>query len=330
MTRPRTGRRELLAAIGSAGLIGIAGCTGGDGGETPTDSPTPTPTPTPTTPNQSAVEHYETAIEALIEIKATLDEWAESGSESDEIGRLQDRVATANEALTAAEADADPSGEFIGRIEQAKLVADFQELSLAYYEAGTVFFELIAEAGELGGNELHQRAADTFAEAKGVLDDARQVIEDMGTVLEEIENETLDEPALEYTGEPLDHLDLADTRAIDGAESYATGYEHIHLAFVQLGAGQEHYENEAFGEAREAWETGRQRAVDSRSAFEAAIDNDFTPQDLQSDSIERLADVETIVDAFEKFVAGATEAEAGNHEKGNTLVREGFDLLGEL
>lgn len=331
MIRPRATRRDLLAAIGSAGLVSIAGCAGGgDGGDTPTESPTPTPTPTPTTPNQEAVDQYDTAVESLIENKETLDDWAGSSYESDMVGTLQDRVSTAQETLTAAEEAADPSGELIVQINQAKLVANFQELSLAYYDAVTVFLEVIAEAGEFGNNELHQRAADTYAESKGMLDDARQVIEDMGTVLEEIDNEALDEPELEYSGEPLDHLDLADTRAIDGAESYATGYENIHLTFVQLEAGQEHYENEAFAEAREAWETGHQRAIDSRAAFESTIDNDFVPPNFRQDSINQLANVETIIDAFDKFVEGATEAEAGNFEEANTLVGEGFDLLGEL
>lgn len=285
MTGLGTGRRTFLASVGSAGLVSIAGCSGGgdDGGGTPTD----TPTPTPSTPNQEAVEHYEAAIETLNENKETLEEWAESSFEADQVSSLQEQVRSAQEDLNAAEEAADPSGGLIVQINQAKLVANFQQLSLAYYEAVNVYFQVVSEASNLGDNELHQRAADTYVEAVGVLDDARQVIEEMGIILEEIDNEALSEPDLEYTGEPLDHLDLTNTGAIDAAESYAIANENTHLAFVQLEIGQEHYENEEFTEAREAWETGRQGAKDSRSAFEETLDNDYTPQNLRQDSINK-------------------------------------------
>lgn len=325
-------RREFLAAVGSVGAVTIAGCSGdGDGGgDTPTETPTPSPTPTPTTPNEDAVEHYDAAIDLLSQNKETLDEWAASSFEPDEVGTLQNRVSTAREDLDAAEAAADSSGDLVVQIDQARVVANFQGLILAYYEAVNVFFQGLSEASNFGDNELHQRAADTYAEAQTVLEDARTVIDDMGTMLEEIDNETLNEPGLAYTGEPLDHIDLADRRAIDGAESYAKAYENIHLAFVQLETGQEHYENEEFTEAREAWETGHERARDSKTAFEAVIDNDFSPPNLRQDSINRIADTEIIIEAFGKFVEGAEEAEAGNFEEANNLVGEGFDILGQL
>lgn len=321
-----TNRREFLATIGSVGVTAIAGCSGGGSG----GGGTPTETTTPTTPNAEAVEHYEAAIDALVQNKETLDEWAASSFEPDMVGTLQDRVSTAREELDAAEEAADPSGELVVQINQARLVANVEELSLAYYESVNVFFQVLSEASNFGNNELHQRAADTFGDAQSVLEDARTVIDDMGTVLEEIDNGVLNEPNLEYTGEPLDHLDLTDRRAIDGAESYAIAYENIHLAFVRLEAGQEHYENEAFTDSRDEWETGRERARDSKSAFDSAIDNDLTPQNLRQDSINRLADVEIIIEAFDKFVEGATEAEAGNLEQAKGIVIEGFNILGQL
>lgn len=335
MTEKSVKRRRFLATVTTIGTAAIAGCGGGgDGGSTPTEtatpSPTPTPTPTPNTPNEEAVEQYEAAIDALVQNKETLDEWATSSFEADRIGTLQDRVSTAREDLNAAEEAADPEGDLIGRIEQATFVVDFQALILGYYEAVTVFFQLVSEGTNLGDNELHQRAADTFAEAQAVLDDARQVIDDMGTVLEELDNDVLDEPDLEYTGEPLDHLDLDDRRAIDGADSFAVGRENVHLSFVQLEVGQEHYENEAFADARAEWETGLEQAQRAVAAFEDAIDNDYIPQDLRDQSITLLGASETIVDAFEKFVEGAEEAEAGNFEEANNLVSEGFNILGQL
>jgi hypothetical protein len=322
MSGLRTRRRELLVAVGAASTVGVTGCTG-NGGET-------TPTPSETTPNPEASEHYESAIETLIEIKETLDAWAESSFESDRVSTLQDRVSSAREDLTAAEEAADSSSDLTARINQATLIADFQELSLAYYEAVNVFFQVVSEATQLGDNELHQRAADTYAEAKGVLDDARQVIEDMGTVLSEIDNEALGEPELEYAGEPLDHLDLVDTGAIDAAESYALANEDLHLAFVQFGKGQTHSDNEQFSEARTDWETGRERAADARDGFEAAIDNEFTPQNLRQDSINKLDVSETMIEALDKFIEAATEAEDGNQEEANRLFSEGLDILAEL
>jgi hypothetical protein len=323
MSRLPTRRRPFLAAIGSASTLGVTGCTGNGGGGT-------TPTPSETTPNPEATEHYESAIETLIENKQTLDTWAESSFEPDRVGTLQTRVGSAREELTAAEEAADSSGDLIARINQATLIADFQELSLAYYEAVNVFFQVVSEAAQFGDNELHQRAADTYAEATGVLDDARRVIEDMGTVLSEIDNAALGESELEYDGEPLDHLDLADMGAIDAAESYARANEDLHLAFVQFQKGQTHSDNEQFSEARTDWETGRERAADSRDGFEAAIDNEFTPQNLRQDSINKLDVSETMIEAFDTFIEAATAAEAGNQEEARRLFSEGVEILEEL
>lgn len=332
MVRLYTRRRQFLPLLATLVVGSVAGCTGGgeDGTEnTPTDTPTATPAPTPTTPNQQAVDHYEAAIDAFVQNKEQLDEWAESSYESSRVGTLQDRVSTAREELDAAGSAADSGSTLMIQIDQARLVADFQEVSLAYYEAVTVYFQVIEDAQSLGDNELHQRAADTYAEANGVLDDARQVIDDMGTILDEIDNEALDEPALEYTGEPLDHLDLADMQAIDAAESYALANENLHLAFVQLENGQAHYEKEEFTEARETWETGRQRTTDAQATFEETLDNDFTPQNLREGSIAKLGVVEGMVDAYDKFVEGAREAENGNLAEATSLVSEGYNILDE-
>lgn len=333
MTGHEAGRREFLAAVGSASIGVLAGCSnGGENGASATDSATrsPTSSSTPTTQNQEAVEHYETAIEALINTKEILDEWADSSFEGDKVASLQDRVSTAREELDAAAAAADQTGELIVQINQAKLVANFQTLSLDYYEAINVFYQVVSDASNLGDSELHQRAAESYTKAKDVLDDARTVIEDMGTILEKIENESLEPTELEYSGEPLDHLDLADIQAIDGAESYVIGNENLHLAFVQLENGQAHYESEAFTEAREAWETGRQRAKDSKAALEKTLDNDFTPQDLRQVGMNKLRYAETLIEAYDTFIEGATEAEAGNREKANTLIAAGFDILNQL
>jgi len=323
-------RRRFLAVIGAVSMGPIAGCSGdGDGGDTPTDTP-PTASPTPTTPNARALEHYNTAVDVLEQTKETLEEWAAASYESDRVGELQTNVSTARDALDQAKEHADSSGDLIGQIEQVRLVADFQALSLAYYEGVNGLFQVISQAKSFGDEELHQRAADTFADARDVLEDIRTVLDDMGTALDEIDNEALIEPALEYTGEPLDHLDLADRAAIDGVEHYLVGYENVHLSFVQLEKGQTHYENEEFTEARNEWETGRERAQDAKSSFEAAIDNDYLPQNLSQESISLLSTSETIIEAFDKFVEGATEAEAGNTEHANDLILEGFDILGQL
>ncbi|SEH45388.1 hypothetical protein SAMN05192561_10219 [Halopenitus malekzadehii] len=266
----------------------------------------------------------------LVENKEQLDEWAASSFEPDRVSLLQERVTIAREELAAAEENTEQSTTLSIRIDQARLVADFQELSLAYYESVNVFFQVISEAQSFGDNELHQRAADSFVEAQAVLEDARTVIEDMGILLSEIDTGALDEPELEYTGDPLDHLDLEDRRALDGAESYALGYENIHLAFVHLEAGQGHYENEEFIEARKEWETGQERATEAKSEFEAAVDNDHLPQNLNEESIRLIGTAETVIEAFDNFVQGAREAEAGNLEEANTLVTEGFSLLEEL
>lgn len=333
MPRLHPKRREFLTSLVSAGIVGLAGCSGegtSDASPTETASPSPSPSPTPTTPNQEALDHYEPAIATLIENKETLDAWAESSFEPEQVTALQDRVSLARDELTAAKEAADPAGELIQQINQATLVADFQELSLAYYEAVNVFFQVISEANQFGNNELHQRAADTYADAGGVLDDARQVIEDMGTVLAAIDTEALGEPELEYTGKPLDYLDLANLAAVDAAERYAGAHEDLHLSFVQFEAGQEHSDNEEFSEARAEWETGLARAEEAKAGFEAVIDNDYTPENLRQDSIGKLSAAETMIAAFDTFIEGATAAEAGNLEEATQLFSEGLDILGEL
>ena len=63
---------------------------------------------------------------------------------------------------------------------------------------------------------------------------------------------------------------------------------------------------------------------------DATIDNDHTPENLRQDSINRLGIVETVIDAYDKFVQGAKAAEAGDLEESNDLILEGFDVLGQL
>lgn len=328
MDRVDHGRRQFLAAAGAVGTAALAGCGGDGNGNDAT--PTASPTPTATTPNAEAKQRYESAIAVLTDLKATLAEWAASSYESDAVATLQGKLETAHSDLEAAESAADPAADLVGEIRQATLVANFQSLILSYYEAVNAFFQLLSEAQTLGDDENHERAAQTYAEAHGILDDARNVIEDMGTLLEDMDADPLAAQDLAYDGDPLDHLDLSDRRAIDGAEQNARGNEHIHRAFVQLETGQGHYESEAFGEARAAWETGLQRARSSKAAFEAALDNEFIPENLRTDSSAKLAATETVVDAFEKFVAGATAAEEGNLQTANTHVQEAFELLGQL
>jgi hypothetical protein len=320
-------RREYISSLAIGISTVTAGCNSGGGSGESTHTETTT---APPTPNQEAVSHFETAIESLVENKEKLDEWAASSFEPDLVSTLQERVAAAREELDTAEDNVEQSSDLRPQVEQARLVADFQELCLAYYESVNVFFQVISEAGSFADNGLHQQAADGFADAQTVLADARTVIDDMGTILSEIDNDVLSVPDLEYSGEPLDHLDLEDQQAIDGAESYALGNENLNLAFVHLEPGQEHYESEEFTDAREEWETGRTRATDAKSAFEAAIENEYIPQNLNEESITLLGATETVIEAFDSFVEGAQEAEAGNIEEANNIVREGFSVLEEL
>lgn len=91
-----TRRRDVLVAIGAASTVGIAGCSG-DG-----TSDTIEATTQPSTPNQEATEHYDAAIETLVANKETLDTWADSSYEPEQVGTLQERVSSARTELTAA------------------------------------------------------------------------------------------------------------------------------------------------------------------------------------------------------------------------------------
>lgn len=325
-------RRRVLATLGALVLPTAAGCSGGDGtGSTPTDSPSPTPSPTPTTPNQQAVAAYDDAIATLVETKGVLDGWAADGFDGDaqRLDALRGDVSAARESLDTAKTHADPAGALRPRIDQARLVADVQQLTIAYYDGVLVFWQVLSDARAFGDAEQHQRAADKWSDAGQVIADVRQVIDDMGTVLGDLDTAVLDEPELEYPDDPLDRIDLLDRQGLDAAEEYITAYEHTHLALVQLDEGSTHYEDEAYGEARQAWETGRSHLDEALSGFEAVVDNQHGPQEFHDDSINMLGIVETLIEAFDKFVEGATEAEAGNIETANQLVGEGFNLLSE-
>ncbi len=325
-------RRHLISVIPTLAVGTLAGCSGNEsaGDPTPTADESPSPAATADTPNEQALSHYDAAVETLVETKSTLDEWAETSYESSEVETLQASVRSARADLDAAESAAEPSGDLIQQIATVRTVADFQELCLAYYEGVTTAFQVISDAGSFSEAEQHQRAAETYGEAQGVIEDIRGVLDDMETVYATLDNEALAADDLAYSGEPLDHIDLENRQAIDGANQYLVGFENVHLAFVQLETGQEHYESEAFGDARDAWESGLERARAAQSAFENVVDNPHTPQNFREQSIQTVGFVDTVIEAYETLLEGAEEAEAGNHEAANNLVRDGFETLGEL
>lgn len=341
MVEKSSHRRSFLTTLGVAALIPIAGCSSSDttddaGGTSPTETPTPTPTPSPNptptpspTPNQQALDHYEQAIELLVENKAQLDTWATEGFDGDSqtLESLTDAIETARTQLDQAEQHTDQGSELIVRINQARLVTVFQELNIVYYQGVQTFWQLVSDARTLGNNQQHGRAAEKWGQAKQFLSDIRGVLDDMAAAHKDIDNDALNEPELDYSGDLLDYIDLEDRRAVDAAEDYTTAYKQANLAFVQLEKGNAHYENEAYTKARSDWETGRSQLKAALSAFERVVDNDQSPQDFHDDSLIQIGTVETLIEAFDKFVAGAKAAADGNPQKGNKLVGEGYEIL---
>jgi plastocyanin len=64
MNTEKLSRRRFVSAIGSVALVGLAGCSGGQAGGTPTEtpaSPPNTPEPTTTTPEPTTTEQTEEA-----------------------------------------------------------------------------------------------------------------------------------------------------------------------------------------------------------------------------------------------------------------------------
>ncbi len=333
MTEPDSERRRFLSAVGTGGIVLIAGCSGGGGSEsTPTVSPTPTPSPTPTTPNEQALEPYQEAIHALIENKEQLDQWADNGFDGDAqaLSDLRDRLSQARDDLDSAEDNADPTGDLVAKIDQARLVANFQELNIAFYDITRTFLQLVDDARSFAESEQPQRAADKWAEAVQAVDDTRSVVDDMETIFEQMDTEILDEPDLEYPGEALDYIEIGDRRVLDSAEDYAAGHESLQRSFVRFEVGFDHYENEEYAEAREEWEAGRSQLEEALTSFEAVVDNDHAPDEFHQDSITQIGVAESMLEAFDKFVEGAKESEAGNVEKGDNLVKEGLDILGDI
>lgn len=329
MTKTTVRRRRFLVAIGT---VTIAGCNSGDdGGSTPTESPTPSSTPTSTTPNQQAVEHYERAIEELVSNKEQHDEWVANefdGSVAGNFTLLRDRLETARAELDEAEAAAS-SSEFIARIDQARLVADIQELRVSYNDGVLTVVQLIDDGKVLYyEQEEHDLAAEKFAEAKALIDDLGPVLDDFEELLSSYANDLLDEPDLDYSGDPLDYFVLEDRRRLDAVARYAVAYERINLTWVHFYRGTTHWENESWTGAREAWETARTHAREALSSAQAVIDNDYSPDAYHNDVNEQIDGIATFIEALDKFVEGGKEAENGNIERGKQLVSEGFDIMG--
>lgn len=332
MIKTTVRRRRFLAAIGT---VTIAGCNSGDGGgsgstESPTPTSTPSPTPTSTRPNEQAVEHYERAIEELVRNKEQHDEWVANefeGSVAGNFNLLRDRLETARAELDEAEAAAS-SSEFIAKVNQARLVADIQELRVAYNDGALTVAQLIDDGKVLYyEQEEHELSAEKFAEAKSLIDDLRPVLDDFEQLLSNYDNEVLNEPDLDYSGDALDYFVLDDRRRLDALEMYADAYERINLTWVQFYTGTTHWNNEEWTGAREAWQTARNHAQEALSSAQAVIDNDYSPDTYQNDVNEQIDGIATFIDALDKFVEGGKEAENGNVERGKNLVSQGFDIM---
>lgn len=321
-------RRELIKTIGVAAIATTAGCTGGDGGS---DS-TPTSTPTPTTPNEQAVEHYQTGIDALISNKETLDEWAENGFHGDasDLEELRDTLATAEEALTSAEEAANPNRELADQISQAQLIATLQEGLISFNDLGLQLGPTLDEAGTLQENEQPEDAAEKWAEGAQIAKDAKTLFDETKAVHEQINNEVLNEPDLDYSGDFVDYLDLEHRQEIVAGEDYCSGFEMFNLSFVQLEAGFNTWENEEFVEARSDWETGRMNLEDAQSNIQAVIDNEYAPDQINRFSNEVIGTIESMFEVFDKFIQATHETEDGNHEEAQQLVGEGFDILDQI
>lgn len=208
-------------------------------------------------------------------------------------------------------------------------MADVQELSISYYDGLLVFEQLVADGRSLGESEQHQRAADSWAQARQVLVDVRTVVDDIATGHGQVDAAVLDEPDLEDADEPLDLINLQHRRELDAALQYVSGSERTHLALLQLDEGSALYEKEDYEAARTEWDAGRTHLEGAATAFEAVVDNNHARQAFRDDSSAMVDYVETLVEAFDTFVAGATAAAAGDVREGNELVGEGFALLGE-
>lgn len=315
-------RRRVLRTLGGAagaGLaVGLAGCGGDtDGTETETEDPEA----------QAAREAYDEAIDALVENRETLDDWAEGrpGRDQQDITRLRDGIERARESLDDAEPNA-PEG-LAAQIGHARDVAAFQEELVDFYELAIEFEEARADAQAFGETEQHERAVEQYGEVKDILDEARNQLEDVEAAHERIDNEAIEEPDLDYSGEYTQYVDVEGRGSVDAQELMIDGQRDVHRMFVEMDTGFQRYENEEFAAARErfvAAEDARRRAAE---AFAAVQEHEYAWQDLRRQSIEMQAIVEDLAEAFELFIDATHEAEAGNHQKANELAEEGFFVL---
>lgn len=207
-------------------------------------------------------------------------------------------------------------------------MADIQEVRIAYNDGALVVVKLVDDGKVLYyEQEAHDQAANKFAEVKTLIGDLRRVLDDFEEGLNDLDTETLDEPELDYSGDPLDYFVLEDRRRLDAVEGYADAYEEINLTWVQFYDGTSHWEVEEWAEARDAWETARSHAKESMRSAQAVIENDYSPDAYHNDLSEQIGGIDTFIEALDKFVAGGQEAEAGNIERGKQLVGQGFDIM---
>lgn len=321
-------RREWLRSISAVSAIGLsvgfAGC-GGDGGNSER-------TPTQTTEGnlEEAQSRYDDAIEDLVENHETIMDWAEGRTaqrDRQAIQTLRDNIERARSSLD--DADEVAPEDYVAQIGHARDVASLQEAIAAYHEALVDFQASLSDGQSFADSEQNERAIEQYREAKEHLDDARDRLADVEAAHERLDSEALDEPDLDYSSRYTRYLDIQAPGTLDAVELSVDGQIHLNQAFVELNAGDQHYQAEEFTEARQRFEAGAEALQQSEEAYTAVQEHEHAYDNLRQDAIQILGLLEDLQEAFDRFVDGAQEAEAGNPQEANELMQEGFEILGQ-
>jgi tetratricopeptide (TPR) repeat protein len=310
-------RRDLIrtaCALTGVGVVGgLAGCS--DDGSDPAQD--------------AAVGHFDEALEPLLENHETLVEWADGEErEESELDGLYANLTDARDSLDDAETVA--AEDITIRIGHARDVAAFQEAVLDFYGIGFDFEDRLSDAQAFMDAENNDRAITEYEAARDLLDDARGQYDVMASAHTDIEDGALENEGLDYSGPLSEYVDVDAKGAIDAHDRFVEGVVHFNHAFLTLEEGFGELEADRVVAARERFEDARAEYDDAKAKFDAARTHDDAPDDLRNRAIGMVSTLEDTEGAFDKFVQATHELEAGNGQRAERLVGEGWSLFEEF
>lgn len=277
--------------------------------------------------NEQAQQRYDEAIAKLVTNAERFDELktdAASPSQAN-VDTIGQRLDTAETAL--AEAESMASGELAARISNAQVILDFQRTLNEYYSAGVSFnvhFQAAFENWQAGDFDA---AITEFEAAQEASDNARAKIAPLENKLDQIDQELIDAPALDYTGEVWDHVAADGYIDFEASDALTSGVIDYVEALDGLVDGQEAYRAENYEQARSAFEAALATAQSGLETFQSLEENPDAPADMVQTATAFKNELAATVEALGMLVDAAQLALDGNVNEADSLYEDALDTL---